>query len=228
MLDYHQQRLLGNEVPALEAMGRLLAAQGIVPEIVVRDGSGRTSAGVETHTFRNGGVRIVGLLTNPQLRVNELGPPEFKSNERFEKPRELKLVLPAPMHAYDLRSGRPLGWKREFEVTLDPYEPALLALSPLEFAPLRVTAPARLARGGLAQLSVSVGNVSPAETHVFHFSVIDPVGKEALQYSGNVSAPGGRAVRLLPSAVNDTVGPWTIRVRDVLSGQETSTGIAFY
>ncbi len=227
-LDYHQQRLTGREGPAREAMRRLLAAQGIAPEITVLDGAGQPASGVETHSFRNGGVRIVGLLTNPQLRVNELGPPEFKSNERFEKPRALKLVLPAPVHAYDLRRGRLLGWKREIEVALDPYEPALFALSPVEFAALRVAAPERLARGEMAQVSVSAGDGTPAETHVFHIGVFDPAGKEALQYSGNVTAPGGRASKLLPSAVNDAAGRWTIRVRDALSGQERSAEIEFY
>ena len=224
-LDYHQQRLVGREREKFEAMGRLLAEHGVTPEFTVWEGSGRPSAGVETHTFRNGSVRIVGLLGNPQLRVDELGPPEFKSNERFEKPRTLRLHLPAEMYAYNLRSGRPLGLTRDIEVALDPYEPALFAVTPVELPPLRLSAPTRLRRGDVAWIGIAAGARSPAETHVFHVEVLDPNGKIVLHYSGNILAAEGQSAKLLPSAVNDAAGKWTIRVKDVLSGQVQSAEV---
>jgi hypothetical protein len=227
-LDYHQQRLLGRGVDALQAMGRLLAAQGVAPEFAVRESAGGPAAGIETHAFRNGGVRIVGLLSNPQLRVNELGPPEFKSNERFEKPRTVRLSLPAAMHAYDLRRGKPLGPQTAIDVVLDPYEPALFALSPAGFAPLRITAPARLRRGETARIGIALASPSPAGVHVFHVEARGPGGQAVLPYSANVPGAAGRAAYFLHSAMNDAAGKWTLVVKDVLSGQERTAALEFY
>lgn len=227
-LDYHQQRLMGREGTTLKAMSDLLTAQGITPEFSAHDASKQLVAGVETHTFQNGSVRIVGLHTNPQLRVNELGPPEFKSNERFEKPRSLQLQLPATMYAYDLRAGKALGPVKQLDITLNPYEPALFAFSPAEFTPLRASAPARVHRGDVANIALTAGANTPGVTRVFHVDVIDPSGKTALQYSGNLIAPDGSIARRLPTALNDATGKWTVRVKDVLSGQQQSVEIDVY
>src|SRR5205807_216569 len=103
--------------------------------------------GVETHLFRNGGIQIVALLTNPELRVDEMGPPEFKSNDRFAKTRELKLSLPQEMFVYDVRAAKVLGKEKEVTVRLEPYEPAIFAVSPVAFSDLDVMAPLRMRRG---------------------------------------------------------------------------------
>ena len=175
--------------------------------------------GVETHVFRNGAVRIVGLHTNPQLRVDELGPPEFRSNERFEKPRPVRLALPSELYVYDLRAARPLGRQKELTVTLDPYEPALYSLTAEPLPALRVSAPQRVARGATARLGFSLAGPSPASVHLLHIDVLDPSAKVAAAYSGNVLAPAGRADYLLPVALSDPPGRWQLRIRDLLSGQ---------
>jgi hypothetical protein len=160
--------------------------------------------------------------------VNELGPPDFKSNERFEKTRTVRLKLPSELYAFDLRRGTALGPRREIEITLNPYEPALFAFSPVGFAPLRLTAPARLRRGDVARIGISLDLPSPAAVHVFHVEVTDPSGKLRHEYSGNLPAPLGRTSKALASALNDAAGKWTIRVRDALSGQQRSAEIEFY
>ena len=87
VLNYHRDRLLGKEGAVLEAARKVFQAADVDPRFRVVDERGQDGVGVEIHVFRNGGATIVGLLSNPQLRVDELGPPEFRSNERFEKPR---------------------------------------------------------------------------------------------------------------------------------------------
>jgi hypothetical protein len=64
--------------------------------------------------------------------------------------------------------------------------------------------------------------------HVFHVEAEDPAGKTVPQYSGNLLAPEGQAEKLLPLAVNDSVGTWKIRVRDLLSGQTQVAAIEVY
>ena len=66
--------------------------------------------------YANGGVRIIALESNPQLRVNELGPADFRSNERFEKPVTVHLHLPNAMYLYDTRAHKAFGQKKEIDV----------------------------------------------------------------------------------------------------------------
>jgi hypothetical protein len=219
MVDYHQKRLIGKDGPAREMAQRALAESGVRPDYAVTDESGQHPVGVETHLFRNGGVTIIALLTNPQLRVDELGPPEFKSNDRFAKPRTVKLAFPREMYVYDVRASKTLGRQKEITVALDPYEPAIFAASPVAIGELEISAPARVKRGESAQVGLGFVHTSPAATHVFHLDVIDPAGKTVDYYSGNIIASHGRAAKLLPLAYNDARGNWTVRVHDLLSGQ---------
>ena len=225
MVDYHQKRLIGKEGSALEVVQRAIAAGGVRPDYAVTDESGRHPTGVETHLFRNGGVTIIGVLTNPQLRVDELGPPEFKSNDRFAKPRTVKLAFPREMNVYDVRASKTLGRQKEISVTLDPYEPAIFAASSVAIAELEILAPARVQRGESAQIGLGFAHASPAATHIFHLDVIDPAGKTIDYYSGNIIASSGRAAKLLPLAYNDARGKWTLRVHDLLSGQARTIAI---
>lgn len=224
VLSYHQNRLVGKEGPAHKLMGKLLSEASVRPALAVTDDTGHAAVGVETHTFHNGGVTIVALLTNPQLRVDELGPPEFRSNERFEKPRTVKLSLPSELYIYDLRRASRLGKKKDLAVQLDPYEPAIFAAWPAAAPELVVLAPARLRRGETAQIGIRFAPATPAATHLLHIEVIDPSGKAMPHYSGNLLAPHGRTAKPLPIAVNDPAGKWEIRIKDLLSGQtQTST-----
>jgi hypothetical protein len=77
-------------------------------------------------------------------------------------------------------------------------------------------------------LGLSFSGESPAATHVFHIDVLDPAGKVAGYYSGNVLAPRGRADRILPLALNDRTGTWSIRVRDLLTGQTQSAFVEVF
>ena len=225
MLRYHQNRLVGKEGPARETLRRLFMESGVHPEFTVTDESGETPVGVETHLFRNGGIQIVALLTNPELRVDEMGPPEFKSNDRFAKTRELKLSLPQEMFVYDVRASKALGKEKEVTVRLEPYEPAIFAVSPVAFSDLDVLSPVRMRRGETAQIGMSFGRRSPADTHVFHMDVMDPFGKTLDYYSGNIIASHGHASKALPLAFNDSTGRWKVQVKDLLSGQARTVSV---
>jgi hypothetical protein len=228
VLTYIQQRLTGKEGPVHSALENLLRESGVHPEFAVTDAASHPAVGVETHLFRNGAVRIVGLLSNPQIRMEDLGQTDFKSNERFEKPRSVKLALPAGMYLYDVRAAKSLGMRKEITVALDPYEPAIFAASPFPIPELRISAPARVRRGDTGQIGLSFQARSSAATHLLHIDVADPSGKIVSYYSGNLLAAGGRASRLLPLAVNDPAGKWEVRVKDLLSGQSASAAVEVY
>ncbi|HPT27100.1 MAG TPA: beta-galactosidase [Bryobacteraceae bacterium] len=225
-LSYHQLRITGKESATHEAMHQLIAAKKVKPAFEVLDSSNRPVVGVETHQFRNGGVTIIGLLANPQLRVDELGPPDFQSNQRFEQVRTIRLLLPEELYAYDVRAGKALGRKREIAVTLNYHEPAILAFSPSSLPDLRVTAPASGTRGEVIRIGLGHDGVTPSERSVFHVSVRDPKGEAVVHYTANVIADAGKSEYVLRLAGNDMPGNWAVRVVDRLSGQERTVVVA--
>ena len=228
ILNYYRNRIVGRERELHQLMGRLFDETGVQPAFGVTDPSGGHLVGVETHVFRNGGVSIVGLLSNPQKGVDESGPPEFNSNQRFEKPRTVVLTLPDEFHVYDVRAAKAMGKRKQLTVQLDPYEPTIFALSPVAVPPFVLSAPARLVRGETGEIGLSFSTASPAAVHVFHVDVVDPSGKIVSQYSGNLLGPNGHAAKLLPLAVNDSTGKWEIRAKDLLSGQTQVSSVEVF
>lgn len=216
VLNYHRDRLLSKEGAVFEGARRVFETAGMRPKYRVTDERGQEVVGVETHVFRNGGATIVGLLSNPQLRVDELGPPEFKSNERFEKPRRLRLVAPEESYIYDIRKGESIGKRKEVELTLDPYEPVIYAFVPVAVEGVRLAISKSVPRGSTADVSFRVD--SPAAASVFHVEVTDPAGNAVAHYSGNFFGVEGRGGMQIPFAVNDSPGKWEVRVRDLLTG----------
>ncbi len=227
-MPYYQQRLMNKEAGLRDAMAALLSANGIRPEFAVVDESNRPVVGIETHAFQNGGITVVGLLSNPQLRVDELGPPEFRSNERFEKPQSIRLTLADELYVYDVRGAKSLGRQKQLSITTDPYEPAVYAFSPTPLPQLRVSSPARVERGTSGRIGLTFAAASPAAVHIFHVEVADPAAKTVDYYTRNVIAPGGNAGLLLPFAKNDAAGKWTVRVHDLISGQRESATIDLF
>ncbi|MFN7935992.1 MAG: alpha-amylase family protein [Bryobacteraceae bacterium] len=215
LLNYHMDRVIEKEGPAHRMMGELL--QGVTPRFTVTK-----TVGLETHTFRNGGVSIVALHSNPELRIDELGPPEFKSNERFAKPKNVTLRLGGQNAVYDIRGAKALGQLAEVKVTVAGYEPSIFTVSPVAFPELLLSAPVKVARGSTAEFGMRFAAATPAARHLFHVEFIEPSGKVAAHYSGNLLAPAGAARQALPLALSDAAGRWEIRVHDLLSGQKKS------
>lgn len=228
VIDYHRERVIGKGGDVRDLLAGIFHDAGVHPAFAVMDEQSRTASGVETQVFRNGGVTIVGLLSNPELRVDELGPPDFKSNENFAHPRTLKLKLPGDFYVYDVRGAKMLGRHREVMVQLDPYEPSIFAISAEPMPELRVDAPARLARGETGRIGCGFNGATAADTHVLHVEISDPSGKLMAYYSGNLLAPQGHAMWRLPLALNDPVGNWTVHVKDLLTGESRSATVEVF
>ena len=224
-LDYLQDRLMGKEGPTHRLVGDLLRGNGITPEFAVTDMSGKPVVGVETHVFRNGGIHLVTLLSNPLQRVDELGPPDFRSNKRFEADVPVKLQLPATAFLYDARTGKALGQMQELKTTVHPYDPVILTISPRRLPPLQVMAPSIAKRGTIVEIGIDAG-ATAAATHVYHVEVFGPGGSLMPYYTENLIAAGGHASKLLPLAVNDAAGGWKVRIRDSFTGETKEVTLA--
>ena len=223
LLNYHQQRLIHKEQATQQAVGKLLPT----PAFAALDASGQPAVGVEVHRFRNGGARLIALHTNPQLRVDELGPPEFRSNERFEKLPPVTLTLPRKMYVTDVRTGQSLGALNKVPVTLNAYEPSIFLVTDTPSPKLSVLAPSRAARGTTAVISVSFPEAALAQ-RVVHLDVADPNGKPVDYYSKNVLATGAAAELTIPLASSDPAGAWQIRIKDTATGQMVASTLEVF
>lgn len=224
-IEYSKQRVLGTGARVYDAMGEALNAAGVQPTFVVADTSGRPASGIETHVFRNGAVTILGLLSNPPIEVDELGPLKAQSEQRFEKPRAVRLEAPEELYAYDIRNGKSLGRVKQLSLTVDPYEPALIAFSPTPFPQIHISPPESIRRGETGRIGVRLSGTFAGATDVFHVDVFGPDGGLVRRYSGNLLAPSGDAAISLPLALNDPAGAWSVAVRDVLTGQMQKTTV---
>jgi hypothetical protein len=218
-LNYYRDRLLGREEGIHRLMGRILEAGLAEPEFRLTDPSGKPVVGVEIHVFGNGKVRTVALQSNPQLSLPEPGPSDTISNKRFAASRRVVLTLPGERFVYDMREGRAIGRQKRLTVELDPYEPIILSTSSTTVPSIAISGPRRLRLGEIGSFALNLVRPSAAAFHVFRLEVVDPTGRVVPHYSGNVWAPNGRATILLPLALNDKVGRWEIRAKDILSGQ---------
>jgi hypothetical protein len=224
---YGQLRLAGSEGELHRLFAGVFESAGVRPRFAVREGAGAAHpVGVETHVFANGDATFVALHANPELRIDDLGPADFRSNERFEKRRSLTVTLPEETYVDDLRARKPLGRLKEVRFELDPHEPAIFSLQPTSAPPVRVALPERARRGETVRIGLALEGLSPAGTRIFHVDVVDPSGRAVPYYGGNVRAPGGRAEKVLPLAASDAAGAWQIKVRDVLTGTSASVTLA--
>ena len=113
-------------------------------------------------------------------------------------------------------------------VTVQPYEPTILTLSPTSLPALQLSAPDRVPVGGDARISISPATSTPATTHIVHLDVLDPAGNRVDYYSCNLLAAEARASKVIPIATTDKTGRWQLHIRDVLSGSEQSASFEVY
>jgi len=208
ILNYHRDRPLGKDQDVHRAIGRILDDTLGKSEFRLTDSSGRPVVGVEMHVLRNGSVRIIALQSNSH----------FSLPNASERPRTVVLTLPGEGYVYDIRAGRALGKQKQLTVQLDAYEPALFSTSPAAIPTVKVSGPRRLRAGETGTFSLSLVGASPAALHIFRLDLVDPSGTIVPHYSGNLLAFNGHATMSLPLSLNDRVGKWQIRTRDLLSG----------
>ena len=132
------------------------------------------------------------------------------------------LALPKALYIRDIRGGA--GWQHtsRLELRLDPVAPTLLVLSEAELPGLTLTLPASAVAGLTVQAHFALTGDNPAGPHALHVEIQDPTGQIVRLYSGNALLRGLSLDWPIPVAVNDSPGTWTVRARDILSGNATS------
>ncbi len=141
---------------------------------------------------------------------------KYKDNSAFQKPETVSLELDRESHVYDVLAGQYLGKTQKAEaVKLDPYVPLIWTLSEDELPALQV----RAVQAEPNVTSVDIAAMPPAVLRVARVDVVTPAGAVAEHYCANVLLKDGRGSLRIPFALNDPKGKWTLRVKDVATGQ---------
>jgi len=187
---------------AVAALKGVLEAAKVTPGLVFA----APLNGVVLRRFRLGDVEIVAL-----------------QKDLDAAPMTIAATLPRPAVVYDMREKRDLGRVSQLAVTLDGPEPKLFALAASDEPAPKIIAPRQAVQGQTVTLELHLANRS---ARLLRFEVEGPSGAAVAAYSGNLVAAGGQASRVLPLALSDPAGDWTLRVTDVATGKSASATLA--
>jgi hypothetical protein len=194
----------GRDRQNTQRLSQILDSAGVKPPFPVLRADGGSANDVETRIFSSGALTIVTLQ-------RDYLPPSNPNNRET-----VVLALPRMFSVYDLRTRQPLGNTDRLELGLGPVEPVLLSLSEKPIAPPSIAGPRRAHLGEIAEFQVRSN--SPAEHGVIHLDVTDPDGGTIAHYSENLLVDGAVTTKLLPLALNDKTGVWSLRAVDLPSG----------
>ena len=123
--DYPVNRLKATlESDPLETIRKLFADRGVRPPVTVP-----AEMRVRVHRFKVGDkARLVAFERNVEYKMRE-ELAQVGGNEQLEKPIAFVAKLAHPGHIVNLRTGERLGKHSEFRVELDPWQPALFAVT---------------------------------------------------------------------------------------------------
>ncbi len=217
--DYHRWRLLPPQGQSLrQLVNAIYDKAGVDAQYAITTADGKQPQAVEVFPFQSGNLKVLGLNRNYQLRVNELGPPEYRKQDALEGPTKLTVNLERKQAVYNQRTGEFLGKEKSVTVDLPKYEPVILALLPEPVKGLTMSAAQQAKRGDLVSVSLKLDGKKLGDEHAFHVKVLSPDGKEIRPVEQNILAPKGQAVWKVPFAVNDPAGQYTLQARDVATG----------
>lgn len=177
-----------------------------VPPILATAGQSKLS-GWEATRFGHDDMRIYGLLSH---------------HRRSGKTQTHMLRFDSRRHLYDMIEGKYLGWTDRVTVELKPSNGVAYGHYPYRIDRLDVSVPPQNFAG--ADLTVEAAVVTgggDAGRHVMRMELIRPDGSSPWYFAENVTADAGKVQWQIRMAVNDPVGQWIVRVRDILSGMLT-------
>jgi len=203
--------MAGADVGNISELFRLLMTQaGVDKPIKVEP----AIAGLRLYRFAKGGFVYLGVL-------QELPEPPRAYSLGKAKPLIAKsgiIKLNGKSHVYDVRQGKYIGYTDLIKTAIEPAKGLLFALLPYEVKGVKMTAPKRIGQGERLEYEVAVQGIERPGLHVFHVELVSPKGGIIPYYADNVVGETGRYKGSISLALNEVIGKWNIRVRDVATG----------
>ena len=123
-------------------------------------------------------------------------------------------------HTYDVASRRNYGNTETVKLLIE--DPAIHLFARLSYAVNGIVCEANdeYRRGEIMQASIRIQTGGDPEMHIVRMEVTDPEGRRVPHYDRNLLLENGKGEANIPFALNDPVGAWRIRFRDVATGVE--------
>ncbi|MCM8758830.1 MAG: beta-galactosidase, partial [Candidatus Omnitrophica bacterium] len=138
-----------------------------------------------------------------------------------EKQFDAELVLPGLYNVYDTREGKFLGYTNKVRTAFIPIKPKVFSLLPYRVTGINLNVPSVVNKGESLLYNAEIVATSNPGFHVFRISLISPSGEEMSYYTKNVATKNGKIQDIIHLALNEAVGLWKIRIKDVVTGVST-------
>jgi len=190
-------------------MGAALSGMGIEPEIRLKTGNDEIYEG-ELAVFKDGGVMYLGLL------------PDHTPARKIQK---AEIVLPKAGHIYDLRQGKYLGNTAVIKTSLKAGQAGLWAVLPEKSGQIKLEGVNEAKAGEKVRFRVCIDD---NYRHVARVAVVDSKGVARGEHGRNIACEKGNVEYVLPLALNDSLGEWTISAWDILGGSSVRHKLIVY
>lgn len=172
-------------------------------------------AGLTKSRFASGNLRYLGLL-------QVLPEPFLNYSLGIAAPlvsTPLTLTLPRRYYIYNVREGSFVGFTDKIKTMIEPARAQLFSLLPYRVRKINLTLPEKVYQGNSLEYQATlILAAGTPELHIFHLSLISPLGEEVRHYSDNLRAEGGEVRGKIHLALNETPGEWKLRIKDVATG----------
>ena len=206
-------------------LDRLLGHAGVRPDVQLMSADGKRLAEAQVARYRLGEAEILAIVKD-NVAVAGIagrdGVTVYNDAALGQVARqEITIKLPKKYYVTDVRSGKSLGFTDVVHSLVVVGDGAVLGLSPAENK-LALTGTASASRGD--HLSFALTSSLPGP-RLIRCHVFGPDGSMLPVYARNLLVDGSGTSFVLPSALNDVAGDYTIRATDVVTGATTETKV---
>jgi hypothetical protein len=194
----------------------LLARAGVEPAIRVLTPDGRPVGQLQVVRYAIGDSLVVAMVKeNVEGVVGRDGVTTYTDANLGKVARqEITVRLPGAFRVANVRTGEKLGVTNTVKTSITVGGALVLGLEQVEQR-IEVSGPSEAKRGEHVKFAIGTGKTGPALVRCHFFG---PDGKFRADYATNVLVKGGQGTVVLPSALNDAAGQYTLTATDVVSG----------
>ncbi len=199
-------------------LGAIFERAGVRPAVEVLSTGGKRLTNAQVARFQFGDSQVLTIVKDNlgvEGVVGQDGVTTYKDAGLGEVARqEISIKLPRRYFVTDVRTGKSFGLTDALRTSIVVGDAVVLALNPAENR-LTLRGPASIARGEQPEFSIAS---SASGRRLVRLHVLAPDGTMLSHYSKNLLVDGVDQKFVLPSALNDASGEYTLRATDVLTG----------
>jgi hypothetical protein len=203
----------------------LLAGAGVRPAIQVLTADGHPITQAQIARYHFGDAEILAIVKDNVAVAGVVGQDGVTvyndANLGQVAKQQITIKLPRKAYIADVRSGKQFGYTDVVQSSALLGDAVLLGLSPVENK-ITWRGPATASRGDHVSFIL---NSSIAGRRLIRCHLFAPDGALLPVYANNLLMENGSSTFVLPSALNDPPGVYTIRATDVVTGATAETKV---